>query len=262
MAPACASSSPQAKPVKVCDVGSPSVSRSLRVSCDLVRPSCGACVKYSKSRPNHVCTYGPNAALPGESKNRQNSSDGGGGGGDGGGGEGAKGLLMPAKTRSATRALQGIMGDEELVDEPEEQPIEQTKQHRVRPAPPPPLLLPTTYPTFPPTVPCALPSFPLPPLPPSPVALQTPTPHSPHFTVFAPTPSPELISPPVLSPRPASAGHARRPSFPDEGVLFETQLRMDFARMSVSPPATQGGAARRSLEGMEDDVLEGLFAFV
>ncbi|PRQ77101.1 hypothetical protein AAT19DRAFT_12519 [Rhodotorula toruloides] len=39
-----------------------------KVLCDLARPVCSACLRYSKDRPSHRCEYGPNAALPGEAK--------------------------------------------------------------------------------------------------------------------------------------------------------------------------------------------------
>ncbi|BGP28460.1 hypothetical protein JCM10296v2_000194 [Rhodotorula toruloides] len=39
-----------------------------KVLCDLARPVCSACLRYSKDRPNHRCEYGPNAAMPGEAR--------------------------------------------------------------------------------------------------------------------------------------------------------------------------------------------------
>ncbi|BGO88580.1 hypothetical protein NBRC10512_002670 [Rhodotorula toruloides] len=39
-----------------------------KVLCDLARPVCSACLRYSKERPSHRCEYGPNAAMPGEAK--------------------------------------------------------------------------------------------------------------------------------------------------------------------------------------------------
>lgn len=36
--------------------------------CDLARPTCSACLRYGKGRPNHRCIYGPNAAAPSEAK--------------------------------------------------------------------------------------------------------------------------------------------------------------------------------------------------
>ncbi|GAA5982230.1 hypothetical protein JCM11641_006233 [Rhodosporidiobolus odoratus] len=268
--------SPYAKVVKVC---SPCHSR--KVSCDLVRPTCGACVKYSKHRPDHVCTYGPDAAQPGESKVRRTPEallweD------KGGKGKGAS--LLPSRTRAEARALAALGVDDEdgrkveKADKVEGQGafsygVHSPRYRRMtvlRPVEPPVLPVikrrqvchsrPTTFAPFP----LALPSLPrtITP-PPSPVTPVTPV--TPYFTsVFAPTPSPELCSPPVLSPRPSSG--LRRPSFPDHATLFDPAFlaaQRSFARLSVSPPSTSGGSGLISTAAPLDlsDDFGAIFSF-
>ncbi|BGP12348.1 hypothetical protein JCM10213_006521 [Rhodosporidiobolus nylandii] len=245
---AASTSSGYSKVVRVCDA-----CHKRKVSCDLVRPSCSACIKYTKSRPGHVCTYGPGAAFPGEEKVKRASPE-----------DEGNCSLMPAKTRSATKALREIEagGDEaeqvevdagEAEPSSEDEPIYKKRKHPALA----PLCLPTTFPTFPAT---------LPPLP-SPVTHRAPTPPpspiTPYFTsVFATVPAPELCSPPVLSPRPASG--MRRPSFPDHATLFDPAFlaaQRSFAGLSVSPPSTSGPYAPHPTAKPLEDELDGVFAF-
>ncbi|GAA5888752.1 hypothetical protein JCM6882_002836 [Rhodosporidiobolus microsporus] len=265
-AASCCSTGPHAKAVRVCD---PCHRR--KVSCDLLRPTCSACAKYSKNKPDHVCTYGPGAALPGQPKVRRDPSARGSDGSE-------EDSLMPAKTRSKTReAQQGhadMEGQKRGETEADSSEVEESSSSMEdtpndcanRPIPAR-LSLPTSFPTFPSTLP-PLPSLPRGDSPvPSPV-----TPQTPYFTsVFSPLPSPELVasSAPALSPRPSSSGErgaARRSSFPDHEVLFArdflAEAQRGLARLSVSPPMTarrEGdfGQAGRPFEWEEqfDDVF-------
>ncbi|GAA6002625.1 hypothetical protein JCM10207_007599 [Rhodosporidiobolus poonsookiae] len=221
-----------AKGVRVC---TPCHQR--KVSCDLLRPSCTACIKYARSRPAHICEYGPGAANPGEAKSARDRLEAE--------TEQQLAALSPARTRSETKALDVFEheADEEIVGEERDEKvnpgegeghsIEEERQIKPRPVLPR-LSFPSSYPTFPLTLP--LPSLPRAPLPPTPV--------TPHFvSVFAPTP-PTLAysSSPVLSPRPASG--VRRPSFPDEATLFDPRALAPVylgSRFSISPPSSRDG---------------------
>ncbi|GAA5855065.1 hypothetical protein JCM8547_002367 [Rhodosporidiobolus lusitaniae] len=231
-----------------------------KVSCDLLRPTCTACKTYSRARPDHVCEYGPGAALPGESKREKDKSapvE-----------QEQKASLMPAKTRSATRMYREISYGEEVEEEVseeaelevmDEKPAEQgPSSEPSRRLAPPPLSLPPSFPVFPSTLP------PLPPPEPQAQLSPLPSPHTPYFTsVFSSTPSPEMCSPPVLTPRPASG--PRRLSLPDEALFDPAYLaaQRSFARLSVSPPSTAGAAKTYPayLDPYEPDE-DGLFSFI
>ncbi|GAA5827190.1 hypothetical protein JCM11251_001159 [Rhodosporidiobolus azoricus] len=257
-----------AKTVRVCD---PCHRR--KVSCDLARPTCTACAKYSRTRPEHVCTYGPSAAFPGETKQLRESSSGS------AEDEVDEGSLDMAGTRSWTRRVrmerkcsvengEAATGSTSSEMEDNSSSLEDSFDDD-KPARPVPsrLLLATTFPTFPSTLPALPPFAPRCASPvPSPI-----TPPTPYFTsVFSPLPSPEILisSAPAISPRPSSTegkGGLRRASFPDHEVLlardFLSEAQRGLARLSVSPPMTAGheayGETARplELEGQFEDVF-------
>ncbi|GAA5862345.1 hypothetical protein JCM1840_004152 [Sporobolomyces johnsonii] len=173
------------------------------VSCDLLRPSCSACLLYAKARPHHCCVYGPNAANPGEPKHRRFSE----------GEVDRSALVLPTRLRSETGQTKPICEETPRASGLESLEVGGRKEddHDVELP-----LLPHT----------------LPPLPvsPSPVAASVPSPTSPipyFVSVFAPS-SPDTPVPtpdPILSPHPTS--DERRPSLPDDECLLPLTTRPD-----------------------------------
>ncbi|GAA5951777.1 hypothetical protein JCM21900_001072 [Sporobolomyces salmonicolor] len=171
------------------------------VSCDLLRPSCSACLLYAKARPQHRCVYGPNAANPGEPKHRSFSE----------GEADRSALVLPTRLRSETGQKKSICEggpDASGLETPEVGQREEG-DHVVE--------LPLLTLTLPPSL-----------VSPSSIAAPVPSPASPisyFVSVFAPS-SPDTPVPtpaPILSPHPTSG--VRHPSLPENECLLPVTSR-------------------------------------